>query len=109
MSLVPTTEAVPITTDANGTLCIGGTRVTLDTVINAFNAGATPEEIVHQFSSLTLADVYLVVGHYLRNTADVDEYLSQRELVRQSVKQENDIRFDPKGIRDRLLARKQVV
>lgn len=43
-------------------ILIGDTRVTLDTVVDAFVSGATPEEIVHQDPSLDLADVYAVVG-----------------------------------------------
>jgi uncharacterized protein (DUF433 family) len=46
MTLVTTTEIIPIQVDANGVARVGGTRVTLDTVIAAFSEGATAEEIL---------------------------------------------------------------
>jgi len=35
--------------DSHGVLRVGGTRVTLDTVIAVFKEGATPEEIVYRY------------------------------------------------------------
>jgi uncharacterized protein (DUF433 family) len=35
---------------------VAGTRVTLDTIVAAFDAGATAEEISQQYSSMPLAD-----------------------------------------------------
>jgi len=36
-------EQVPLKTDTNGVVRVGGTRVTLDTVIAAFKEGAAAE------------------------------------------------------------------
>jgi uncharacterized protein (DUF433 family) len=105
MALAPTTEVIPLTVDAHGVLRVGNTRVTLDTVLAAFADGATAEEIVQQYSSLSLADVYSVIGYYLRHTAEVDLYLQQRQKHQESVRQQNEGRFDPHGVRERLLAR----
>ena len=106
MVLVPTTEVIPLTVDVHGVLRVGNTRVTLDTVLAAFVDGATAEEIVQQYSSLSLADIYSVIGYYLRHTAEVDLYLQQRHKHRESVRQQNEGRFDPHGVRERLLARR---
>jgi len=106
MVLAPTTEIIPLTADAQGVLRIGNTRVTLDTVLDAFADGATAEEIVQQYSSLHLADVYSVIGYSLRHTAEVDVYLQQRHRQRETVRQQNETRFDPHGVRERLLARR---
>ncbi|MGH9839823.1 MAG: DUF433 domain-containing protein [Blastocatellia bacterium] len=97
--------SVPIMTDIDGVIRVGGTRVRLDTVVYAYNEGATPEEIVEQYPSLDLADVYAVIGYYLQNRAEVEAYLNERQIERERVKQVNEARFDPQGIRDRLLAR----
>lgn len=51
-------ERVPIETDVDGVTRVGGTRVTLDTLLAAFDFGATAEEIAQQHDSVTLADVY---------------------------------------------------
>jgi hypothetical protein len=51
-------KAPPLRLDADGILRVGGTRVTLDSVIGAYEAGATAEAIATQYDSLSLRDVY---------------------------------------------------
>jgi uncharacterized protein (DUF433 family) len=99
-------EPIPLETDADGVVRVGGTRVTLDTVVAAFKEGATAEEIVYQYPSLNLADVYSVIGYYLQRQADVEAYLHRRRQQRDMVRAQNETRFDPQGIRERLLARR---
>jgi uncharacterized protein (DUF433 family) len=87
MSLSFVAEAPPIR-DADGALRVGRTGVTLETVLWAFQQGATPEDIVDQFPSLVLADVYEVIGYYLRHRDDVDAYLvRQDQQYRDTVEQ----------------------
>jgi uncharacterized protein (DUF433 family) len=105
MNLGFATETVPLPPDANGVVRVGNTRVTLDTVVAAFSDGATAEEIAQQYPSLGLADVYEVIGYYLRRKAEVDAYLRQRQTQAGTIRQQNETRFDPHGVRDRLLAR----
>ena len=61
MNLTINTEPLPLLADKDGVVRVRGTRVTLDTVVTAFNDEATAEEIVHQYPSLQLADVYAVI------------------------------------------------
>jgi uncharacterized protein (DUF433 family) len=105
-ALVITTEPIPLETDADGVVRVGGTRVTLDTIVAAFKDGATVEEIVYQYPSLNLADVYSVIGYYLQQRAEVEAYLRRRQQQADEIRRENEARFDPRGIRDRLLARR---
>jgi uncharacterized protein (DUF433 family) len=107
MSLVVDPEPVPLMIDTHGAVRVGGTRVTLDTVVAAFREGATAEEITQQYPTLPLADVYSVIGYYLRHQADVDAYLRDRQNRAVEVRRENEARLDPTGIRDRLLARRK--
>lgn len=100
-------ERMPIQTDADGVIRVGGTRVTLDSVVAAFDAGATAEEIVQQYPSVSLADVYSVIGYYLRHQSEICAYLTEREKEAGQVREENERRFDPAGVRDRLLARRR--
>ncbi len=100
------TENIPLQTDSAGVVRVGGTRVTLDTVISAFRDGATAEEIVQQYPALNLADVYHVIGYYLRRTPDVDAYLQKRQSNAEVSRKQNEARFDPSGVRARLLARR---
>lgn len=106
MTLAILAEPAPLTTNPYGVVCIGGTRVTLDTVVAVFKQGSTAEEIVHRYPSLRLGDVYASIAFYLNHQDDVEEYLQQRQQQSQEVRQMNEARFDPQGLRDRLLARK---
>lgn len=106
MSLSPATEPIPLKTDRDGVARVGGTRVTLDSVVAAFLDGATAEEIAHRYPSLELADVYAVIGYYLRRKPDVEDYLRERVREADEVRRTNESRFDPTGIRERLMARR---
>ncbi len=106
MALTITNEVVPLKADADGVIRVGGTRVTLDTVIAAFSEGATAEEIAQQYPSLNLADVYLVISYYLRHSAEVETYLTQRRAQTDTIRKQNESRFDPVGVRGRLLTRR---
>lgn len=99
-------ERLPIQTDADGAIRVGGTRVTLDTVVAAFDAGATAEEIAQQYPSAALADIYSVIAYSLRRQSEVRAYLAQRQRHATQVREENERRFNPTGVRDRLLARR---
>ena len=106
MILSSATEIMPLEVDTHGIVYVGKTRITLDTVVAAFTEGATAEEIVQQYPSLQLADVYHVIGYYLRHPTEVEAYLQQRREQIDTVRQQNEARFDPQGVRDRLLARR---
>ena len=106
MSLEIINEPVPLKADAAGVVRVDGTRVPLDSVIFAFNQGATAEEIVQQYPSLGLADVYAVISYYLRRRDEVDAYWCQRQKQTDEVRRQNEARFPMNGIRERLLARR---
>jgi uncharacterized protein (DUF433 family) len=107
MSLSTPAEPVPLVPDSDGVMRVGGTRVTLDTVITAFCEGLTPESIVEQYPTLRLSDVYSVIGYYLNHADEVNVHLVERQRLAADVRRENETRFDPSGIRDRLLARRR--
>ncbi len=106
MGLVIAAEPVPLAIDADGVVRVRGTRVTLDTVVAAFEEGATAEDIVSQYQPLDLADIYAVLSHYLRHRSEVEAYLRERQQQAQLVREQNEARFDRRGIRERLLARR---
>src|SRR5947209_5397370 len=106
MSLDVVSEPMPFVTDADGVVRVGGTRVSLDTLVAAFRDGATAETIADQYPSLRVGDIYSVIGYYLRHQAEVDAYLELRRQQAAQVRQENEARFNPIGVRDRLLARR---
>ena len=107
-AVLATVETIPLQMDADGVLRIGNTRVTLDTIVAGFMEGATAEELVQQYPSVQLADVYYVIGYYLRRRSEVEAYLNRRRQQAQQVRQQNESRFDPMGVRERLLARQAI-
>jgi uncharacterized protein (DUF433 family) len=97
---------VPLKTGYEGVVRIGETRVTLDSVVGAFKNGSTSEEIVLQFPALNLADVYAVIGFYLKNEAAVEEYLVRQIADSAKIRQQVEAQFSPTGIRQRLMQRR---
>lgn len=78
-----------------GVIRVAGTRVSLDSVIRAFQDGATPEEIRLDFPSLDLARVYSVLAYYLTRRETIDAYLlAQRGFV-EMTRQELQARHSP--------------
>ena len=107
MAALPITAQVPLFADPYGTLRVQGTRVTLDSIVTAFRAGATAEEIAQKFPSVSLADVYLIIARYLHHAAEIDSYLSGQRAEAAALQQSTEQRFDPTGLRARLLARRE--
>ncbi len=52
-----------------------GTRVGIETVLDDYLQGSSPEEIAARYRSLSLEQVYATVTYYLRNRVAVDAYL----------------------------------
>lgn len=105
--MITSSLSVPLEQSTDGVLRVAGTRVTLDSVASAYFDGYSAEDIVQQYPTLAIADVYSVISYVLQNRAEVDQYLQTREGVRQQVQQENEARTPADGIRQRLLARRQ--
>ena len=102
-----TPEVAPIHTDDTGTIRVGKTRVRLDSVVYAFNQGHTPEEILMQFPTLELADIYSVIAYYLNHQTAVEEYIQQNEAEGNEIRREIEAKPGYQALRQRLLARRE--
>lgn len=100
------TVTVPLARSADGVLLVANTRVTLDTLVASFQAGATAEEIALRYPSLALSDIYAAISYFLQNQREVELYLEERQKQAATVRAENERRFVPDGLRSRLLARR---
>jgi uncharacterized protein (DUF433 family) len=96
----------PLQFDAHGVCRVGSTRVTLLSLIDAFEEGASPEEIYQQYPSVSLADVYVVIAFYLDRREEVDAYLKTLRQHEEQVIEQIKSRSPLAEIRRRLLARK---
>jgi len=97
---------VPLAPSRDGVVLVEGTRVPLETVVEAFNAGQSAEEIALSYPTLELANLYAVLAYYLRHRGDVDTYVAERRQKADTLRDDIESRFDPLGIRERLLARR---
>jgi uncharacterized protein (DUF433 family) len=107
MSFTIENLSVPLVVDPQGVVRVGGTRVTLDTLVGAFQRGSTAEEIVQDFSSLRLDDVYVAIAFYLRNRPAVDAYMQEQRQKGDEIQRQIETRSDPAEFRQRLLARRK--
>ncbi len=103
MTSLPASAQVPLVTDAEGTVRVAGTRVTLDSIIMAFRTGATAEEIAQQLPTLPLPDIYQVIAHCLKHPDEVEAYLARRQSEASAIRRQ--VESDTAGVRLRLLSR----
>ena len=105
MSLTIDVEPIPLQADADGVVRVGGTRVTLDTIVVAFQQGATAEEIAQQYPTVMLSDIYAAIAYYLRHRDAVEAYLKDGAQHADALRQKLETNCDRQEIRNRLLAR----
>ena len=91
--------------DEGGTVRVGQTRVTLRSVVSAFNEGASVEEIVLHYPSLDLTDTYAAVTYYLRHRREIDAMLAEEERETLRVWEEIERAFPTAELRRRLRER----
>jgi uncharacterized protein (DUF433 family) len=60
-------------------LYIVGSKVSLDSIVYAFQRGSSPEEIQQNWPVLDLEQVYGAITYYLAHRETVDEYLRDAE------------------------------
>ena len=61
--------------ERDGNYYVAGTRISLDSIVQAFRRGESPETICQNFELLRLEEVYGAIAYYLANHADIDAYL----------------------------------
>lgn len=72
-------DRVPLKLDQWGIARVGNTKVALEWIIALYRQGFTPEQIQWDFNVVTLADVYSIIGYYLRRKEEVDQYMQERD------------------------------
>src|ERR1700756_4578379 len=72
-------EPPPLRVDEGGAVRIGKSRISLDLVVEQYENGMTPEDMVRAYDTLGLADVHAVVAYCLRHRDEVRAYLKRRQ------------------------------
>lgn len=106
MTTLENSQAVPLILWEDGSIRVAGSRVTLDSIVHEFKLGATAEQVLHSFPSVTLREVYGAIFYYLNNTEAVEEYLRQRERGAEETRVFIESRLDTRSLRERILARR---
>ena len=96
---------VPLRRDDHGVLRVGGTRVTLESVLGAYLQGESPDGIVERFPTLHPADVHATLAWYLRHRDEAEAYLAETRLEFEAGRREAAQRNAGALTRARLLAR----
>lgn len=98
-------ELPPLRMDEGGAIRIGKSRVTFDLVIEQYENGMTPDDLVRAYDTLDLADVHAVIAYYLRHLDEVRAYLKRRQEEPETLRAQ--IESDrPRISREELLTRR---
>jgi uncharacterized protein (DUF433 family) len=98
-------EAPPLKIDDTGTIRVGGTRVTLDSVLDHYLHSYAAEQLAEAFPSISLGDIHSVIGYCLRHKEEVDSYLRRREQEAAEVRRQIEARQGKQPTKAELLAR----
>jgi uncharacterized protein (DUF433 family) len=99
------TEPHPLRMDEGGVVRIGKSRVSLDVVVEQYENGMTPEDLVRAYDTLVLADVHAAIAYYLRHREEVRAYLKRREEEARTLRAKIEAER-PRIGREELLARR---
>ncbi len=103
------TISMPLVITEQGTIRIKGSRVSLDSIIHHFKLGATAEQIVQSFPSLSLGDVYSSIAYYLTHRREIEAYMEQHETAADAVQEQlvsnPDYQVEIAELRSRILGR----
>ena len=71
----------------NGGYYLADARISLDSIVYAFNEGLSPEAIQEDFPLLRRSQIYGAIAFYLDHQAEIDNHLeeSEREFERQAI------------------------
>ncbi len=105
MAFQPIKKLIPIRRDDYGRYRIGQTNILLDLVIYAYQQGSTPETITDYYPTLSLDDVYLAIGYYLRHRDEIKTYLNEQKTEAQQAQLDHEAKYPPKLTREILLER----
>ena len=102
MPLLLKTDPSPLRLDLHGVVRIGDSRVMLELVVHAADAGASADEIVESYPSLKLADVHATLAYILRHRSEIDAYMIESEAQAAEMRRLMDERSPQEGLREEL-------
>lgn len=107
MRLLDENKTTVLTQDDAGTLRVGGTRVTLDTLVHAFGQGFTTQEVADQFPVLGVEEIEATVAYYLRHRDILDAHLEEHRKQANEFRRFLEAEMSTGELRERLRARRR--
>ncbi len=80
-------DPLPLSRDRTGVIRVAGTRVSLDSLVSAYEQGASIPELTEAFPDLTLPDIHASIAYYLRHRGEVARYLDARRREARAVEE----------------------
>jgi uncharacterized protein (DUF433 family) len=96
-------QPLPLAYDADGNVRVGGTRVTLDTIMSRFKQYFSPEEIAAKFPGVGLSNVYATIAYYFAHQAEVDAYLEEQQQKGEALRQRIEALQGTQGWYERMM------
>lgn len=91
----PPTMTVPLRTDINGVIRVSSTRVTLETLIDFYMQGESPEALHQGFPTIPLTDIYAVIAYFLAHQDSLNAYLESRKNVAERTRKQVEAQNPP--------------
>jgi uncharacterized protein (DUF433 family) len=87
--------------ERDGGYYIAGTRISLDSIVHAFRAGESPDEILRSFPMAgPLVKIYGAITFYFENREKVEAYLKEQDRRWEALRRER-----PRSAEDPLMKR----
>lgn len=73
----------------SGKPCVKGTRITVADIVLWTEQGMSPDEMITQFPTLTLGDVYAALAYYHDHRVELDRQIRESRDFAQSLKSQH--------------------
>ena len=96
---------------ADDAIRIAGTRIGIETVLHDYQEGASPEEIVLRYPTLSLEQVHATLTYYLANRGKVEVYLHRMKQRQEKAWQEQQHQPSAfvRSLRERIERQRQIL
>jgi len=76
-----------------------GHRIWLEHLLTLYLAGMTPEQIITEYPTVTLAEAQAAIAYYHTHQAEVEAYLEQQRAEAEAREQSDDTQPSPRATR----------
>ena len=100
------TTDTPLTQNADGTIRVKGSRVTISSLVAKYLQGDTVDDIHEGFPSVPPEAIEKIINWYLANRTEVDEYIRKQDEEAEIIRREIESQPANIALREKLMRRK---